>query len=974
MPSSWSPSEAQRARLARFEPWFHEYLQRAIAEKRLDDELRCSEDDIANAPFLAALREQFGADLEPWLADFLMFPAAHQRIPNTRASADRHYTFARLASRCLDLGLTPWRAEYFVDLAMQRLRFQLEHPLDDLECAEPAWLERERERIQKTIPAAVAHVFLRELARCNRRHRNPFLSPDPQELVARILETEPGMPVLDTLLAMLEGQHGVMVDPSQPPPELVEDAECESAMSSAMYLRITDYAADLAAGFARLGQLDPSRLQRLFAVESPLSSGLLLQCLNQEEPVTHFRPEALEFIYGLSQRPLDEALKALDKFAEDASVAYSDEPKLVGGRFLLAGARLIQLLGRAVPQLDQIKDDQDRRPARVLKLLCHVRPTDTNDREQLLTELCKLEPAILQQLLQHCLAQAEPVLCALGWGKAAPLYAWLFERERADPNEPFDRLTLADLMLRAGDQAQSLLTWMKTSKQLKLGLRRIEAIQGVPDKKLEGMLERLSQDHIRLWGLYPIIDADDMRRRFDFFKRAGKLAAKQFGQERSANVRDAAATGLIHLASTAGFSDVTELEWALDAGTQSAQDWSWSGDGYEVNLHLQRFQPELNVFKAGKLLKSLPPALKKDNRLLPLLSQFDQLKDQSKRYRVAMENLMVSARALPPSQLAELAQLPMAQQLLGALYVRTAEGKIGILDASLNRMQVLNPDGTLQSELEPVLAPLEIAHALTLLQEGMLIACQLHSVAANLVQPFKQAFRECYVLTPAERDAGDASQRFAGRRVKTSVLGAILNGRGWRIQGSDSDFVARRRIVGDLFVSLALPEVYQFLTQEEHTILGEITFERGDQRVPLESVPALGFSEAMRDLDLVITAGAADSDEDSLEVQRARVALVSTLIPTLGLKQVSVEGHHALIRGKRATYRLHLGTAVVHIMPAGYLCIVPAAAASKKSIALPFVDEDQRTSEVLSKLLLLSADDKITDASILQQIAGQAGS
>ncbi|MBU0890808.1 MAG: hypothetical protein KKH21_07950, partial [Gammaproteobacteria bacterium] len=55
----------------------------------------------------------------------------------------------------------------------------------------------------------------------------------------------------------------------------------------------------------------------------------------------------------------------------------------------------------------------------------------------------------------------------------------------------------------------------------------------------------------------------------------------------------------------------------------------------------------------------------------------------------------------------------------------------------------------------------------------------------------------------------------------------------------------------------------------------------------------------------------------------------------------------------------------------GYLCIVPADKASQKSVALPFVDDDQRSSEVLSKLLLLSADDKIKDPSILAQIEGR---
>ena len=75
-----------------------------------------------------------------------------------------------------------------------------------------------------------------------------------------------------------------------------------------------------------------------------------------------------------------------------------------------------------------------------------------------------------------------------------------------------------------------------------------------------------------------------------------------------------------------------------------------------------------------------------------------------------------------------------------------------------------------------------------------------------------------------------------------------------------------------------------------------------------------------------------------------------------------------MISGKRANYRVHLGTAVIHIMPGSYLCIVPAGQASPAKVELPFVDEDARTSEIISKILLLSADQKIKDPSIIQQI------
>ena len=55
-----------------------------------------------------------------------------------------------------------------------------------------------------------------------------------------------------------------------------------------------------------------------------------------------------------------------------------------------------------------------------------------------------------------------------------------------------------------------------------------------------------------------------------------------------------------------------------------------------------------------------------------------------------------------------------------------------------------------------------------------------------------------------------------------------------------------------------------------------------------------------------------------------------------------------------------------------YLCIVPRSdmTAASSGIKLPF-EGDRTLSIVLSKALLLAADDEITDPSILQQIRGK---
>ena len=55
----------------------------------------------------------------------------------------------------------------------------------------------------------------------------------------------------------------------------------------------------------------------------------------------------------------------------------------------------------------------------------------------------------------------------------------------------------------------------------------------------------------------------------------------------------------------------------------------------------------------------------------------------------------------------------------------------------------------------------------------------------QVVQPFKQAHREVYLLTPVEREAGTASARFGGHFVRQHTLRALCDARGWsyRLQG-----------------------------------------------------------------------------------------------------------------------------------------------------------------------------------------------
>ena len=74
--------------------------------------------------------------------------------------------------------------------------------------------------------------------------------------------------------------------------------------------------------------------------------------------------------------------------------------------------------------------------------------------------------------------------------------------------------------------------------------------------------------------------------------------------------------------------------------------------------------------------------------------------------------------------------------------------------------------------------------------------------------------------------------------------------------------------------------------------------------------------------------------------------------------------------GVKRAYRIHIGSAAVHREPDNrHICIVPKGATLRKAdrIDLPF-EGDRTLSLILSKAMLLAADDKIKDSAILDQI------
>ncbi len=142
------------------------------------------------------------------------------------------------------------------------------------------------------------------------------------------------------------------------------------------------------------------------------------------------------------------------------------------------------------------------------------------------------------------------------------------------------------------------------------------------------------------------------------------------------------------------------------------------------------------------------------------------------------------------------------------------------------------------------------------------------------------------------------------------------------------------------------------------------------QPIDLGEVPDRCFSEVLRDLDLVVSVahqGGVDPETSSSTIEM-RAALLQETCRLLGLENVTLQTQNAFIQGTRAKYSVHLGSAQAFLDSGMALAIVAVHSQHRGRLFLPFADEDPRTAEVLSKVLLLARDEEIKDPNPLAQI------
>lgn len=272
--------------------------------------------------------------------------------------------------------------------------------------------------------------------------------------------------------------------------------------------------------------------------------------------------------------------------------------------------------------------------------------------------------------------------------------------------------------------------------------------------------------------------------------------------------------------------------------------------------------------------------------------------------------------------------------------------------------------------------------------------------ARGITQPFKQAHREIYVLTDAERETDSYSNRFAAHILRQHVFHALCREREWHytLQGQwDSHNTPWRDLPGGFrveywvdpapgLVDVTSSGVFLYLATDQVRFYQ--TTENGP--LPLTDVPPLLFSEGMRDVDLFVGVSSVGNDPtwqdggpngryadywadyafgELGESAKSRREALERILPRLKIAdRCTLEDRFLVVRGDLRTYRIHLGSANIRMTPNDqYLCIVPSHKETRLGVALPF-EGDHVLSIILSKALLLAADTKIRDRTIVSQI------
>ena len=482
-----------------------------------------------------------------------------------------------------------------------------------------------------------------------------------------------------------------------------------------------------------------------------------------------------------------------------------------------------------------------------------------------------------------------------------------------------------------------------------------------------------NKDLVASYSLIPLAKnkIKDAVNRYKFLQNFLK-ESKQFGAQRRASEAKAFEVSLENLSRNMGYSDVTRLTWAMESEMMAEMKKYFEPkkiQDYSVYIEIDDLgQSSIKYEKDGKVLKSLPTKIKTEKYIEEIKEVHKNLKEQYSRSRKMLEQSMEDGIKFYAYEIKTLSSNPVVAPLIKDLVFKV-DNILGYYeDNKLIGFDKKSKKVTLIENIDKDVL-LTIAHPFDLFNSKQWSLYQQDILEREIKQPFKQVFRELYIKTKDELKM-ETSRRYAGHQIQPTKTVALLKTRRWVVDDYEGlqKVYYKENIIAKMY---AMADWYSPAEVEAPTIEDIVFYDRKTfELMTIEDVPDLIFSEVMRDIDLVVSvAHVGDVDpeasQSTIEMRRAIVEFNAKLFK---LKNITFTESHALIKGTRAEYSIHLGSGLIHQKAGATIEVLPVHSQHRGRIFLPFIDEDPKTAEIMAKVLLFAKDEKIKDIFILDQI------
>lgn len=478
--------------------------------------------------------------------------------------------------------------------------------------------------------------------------------------------------------------------------------------------------------------------------------------------------------------------------------------------------------------------------------------------------------------------------------------------------------------------------------------------------------DKRNQDMILSYGLLPLRGNRENAalKRYKVLQNFLK-ESKQYGAQRRQSEALKVSISMKNLALNFGI-DVTRFTWLMEA--KLIEKFSKYFSPHEVDeiiIYLDISNPknpDIVVEKKGKRLKSVPAKYNKNAYVKEIKEIKKEIKDQFIRSKKSLENAMINEDIFTYEELLEISKHPVIRSIMNRILFICDE-RIGFFHD--NKLIDFSGNGYVLTDT----STLRIAHAYDLHANDWIL-WQKYLLDKNIVQPFKQIFRELYIMTEEEKKYDGYTNRFAGYQISSRKMLGIMKSRGWVVNEYDGfeKINHKSNIRVDLY---AYADWYTANDVEQPTI-EEVVFcdNKSSKTMDMNSLSPILFSETMRDIDLLVSTayvGGIDVKTNHSTIDM-RKRIIEHNMNLMKIENYSLGDNFITINGQYHNYSMHIGSGIIHIEGKGMLPIFPVHAQQRGQIFLPFVDDDPKTSEIISKIILLARDKEIKDPSILMHL------